>query len=175
MRVAGMQVCLLGWREASPSGVGSGTVGPGSGSCRPHPHSTSSYHPNNPQARLMVSAVWICSQVPTAGEADPQDYEDHGTQPLQVLSVPRLQRKLKEAAGRSCGCAWRKEAAPGAGKPAASRAGAPHRVGHSPPPCSGDGGAGCREGWPGGSGWRLGRGGPAQDWGARRKNRQDLV
>lgn len=52
--------------------------------------------PQQPQARLMVSAVWICSQVPADG--GPTRTEDHGTQPLQVLSVPRLQRKLKEAA-----------------------------------------------------------------------------
>ena len=44
----------------------------------------------------MVSAMWVCSQVPADG--GPAGTEDHGTQPLQVLSVPRLQRKLKEAA-----------------------------------------------------------------------------
>lgn len=43
-----------------------------------------------------VSAVWVCSQVPADG--GPVGKEDRGTQPLQVLSVPRLQRKLKEAA-----------------------------------------------------------------------------
>lgn len=38
----------------------------------------------------------VGGEVPADG--GPAGTEDHGTQPLQVLSVPRLQRKLKEAA-----------------------------------------------------------------------------
>ncbi|XP_040100824.1 coiled-coil domain-containing protein 57 isoform X3 [Oryx dammah] len=38
----------------------------------------------------------VGEEVPADG--GPAGTEDHGTQPLQVLSVPRLQRKLKEAA-----------------------------------------------------------------------------
>ncbi|XP_073654390.1 coiled-coil domain-containing protein 57 isoform X2 [Tursiops truncatus] len=45
---------------------------------------------------LMASAVWICSQGPARG--GPAGTEDEEAQPPQALSVPRLQRKLKEAA-----------------------------------------------------------------------------
>lgn len=44
----------------------------------------------------MASAVWICSQGPARG--GPAGTEDQEAQPPQALSVPRLQRKLKEAA-----------------------------------------------------------------------------
>ncbi|TEA30649.1 hypothetical protein DBR06_SOUSAS4110097 [Sousa chinensis] len=44
---------------------------------------------------LMASAVWICSQGPARG--GPAGTEDQEAQPPQALSVPRLQRKLKEA------------------------------------------------------------------------------
>nr|XP_014336800.1 PREDICTED: coiled-coil domain-containing protein 57 [Bos mutus] len=48
------------------------------------------YAPFTPHARHVLEAL-LC-------DGGPAGTEDHGTQPLQVLSVPRLQRKLKEAA-----------------------------------------------------------------------------
>ncbi|XP_049558345.1 coiled-coil domain-containing protein 57 isoform X5 [Orcinus orca] len=48
------------------------------------------------RTHLMASAVWICSQGPARG--GPAGTEDQEAQPPQALSVPRLQRKLKEAA-----------------------------------------------------------------------------
>lgn len=44
----------------------------------------------------MASAVWVCSQGPARG--GPAGTENQEAQPPQALSVPRLQRKLKEAA-----------------------------------------------------------------------------
>ena len=44
----------------------------------------------------MASVVWVCSQGPAHG--GPAGTEDQEAQPPQALSVPRLQRKLKEAA-----------------------------------------------------------------------------
>ena len=93
--VAGTPVCLLGWRDVT-QWCGFWNSWSGSGSRRPHPNSHFLLPAPQPQACLMVSAMWVCSQVPADG--GPAGTEDHGTQPLQVLSVPRLQRKLKEAA-----------------------------------------------------------------------------
>lgn len=65
----------------------------GGGTHHPHPHS---HFPFPSRTHLMASAVWICSQGPARG--GPAGTEDQEAQPPQALSVPRLQRKLKEAA-----------------------------------------------------------------------------
>ena len=114
----------------------------------------------------MVSAMWVCSQVPADG--GPAGTEDHGTQPLQVLSVPRLQRKLKEAARKILRLRLEKEQLLELGNRLRAELG--HLTGGSFPPlrpCSGDGGAGCRAGLARGGLGGVGRPSPGWGWGQK--------
>ncbi|XP_026936899.1 coiled-coil domain-containing protein 57 isoform X2 [Sagmatias obliquidens] len=69
--------------------------GGASGRQQPHASDTEAVGGED-SSESCASAVWICSQGPARG--GPAGTEDQEAQPPQALSVPRLQRKLKEAA-----------------------------------------------------------------------------
>lgn len=158
--VAGMQVCLLGWRDVT-QWCGFWDSWSGSGSCHLHPHS----HFLLPPPTTPGSSDGLCRVDLFAGSCRQQTHKDRG--PWDAAPAGPVCAPTPEEAQGGCqedpAAAPGEGAAPGAGKPAASRAGAPHRW--VIPPLSTPAlvmevqGAG--EGWPE-EGWVEGWAGEAQ-------------